>query len=223
MAENLEHTSFGGPGPDDPHEGDKAEPFQFRQPSGGSSDHRTAETVSTKIESAFVNGASGCKRPCVRDEYFSHNANAATWNGLPHNNGGIDLNRDPVYNKLAEEISYLTTLVLENKKSAEFHTNRYKDDRDFKNTGNKIQFNVNASALTALDEAYYALETGNLHRLETSLLRALKILEDRNKMVLIADISEMGWATVSAYQNFSVGANDIEDKKTRHAEGTARA
>ena len=113
MAENLEHTAFGGTGTGDSSKDKHQIPFQFRAPESPAP--RTQETVSSKHESAFDRNVSGSYNAPGCSHQHSNNAEYSSSWALHNNRDGIHAN-DPVYSKLAEEISYLTALVLEEKK-----------------------------------------------------------------------------------------------------------
>ena len=104
---------------------------------------------------------------------------------------------------------------------------------EFKKKGNKIQYNFNNSIKDKISAAIEDVETVcdrlNEGSPEEDLLRKAKAelaegnieLEQRNKLIVIADQSEAGWAVVEEYQSNIVADDEEDDKKIRRAEMAA--
>jgi hypothetical protein len=226
MASNLEHPSFDDPGsggvpavPGVSHGATGAE--------GGPLDSGLRGNV-VSLDSAFDSfRISGSNMP--NDSGRSLNANLTGF-GMSDSRGRVqsldrdrDRESDANYRRLSSEISKLTSIILETRNAADSRTKRFKEDSSFKNIGNKMQYKVNAKVLIKLDEAIFALEGGNSLSLEAALYECRRLLEERNHDIIVADTSEFGWATVSAYQNRDVAYDDNDDKKIKYGEGVARA
>jgi hypothetical protein len=225
MAENLDHHEFGGDAGID-----RASDFThgIQTPIRVISTASSTENVSSAfnfVGAANANASSGghFKRPADVDHggcgqsYGSSWPPATGYGGRDHNN-----NNDEVIKRMSGEISYLTGLVLEGKNSADSHSKRHRDEKSFRHLGNGVQYNCNAKALTHLDEAIYAFRSGNYQACEAAMVAARDILELRNHKILMADTSEYGWATVSAYETHDDYCDDDEEKRVRRAEGVAK-
>jgi hypothetical protein len=191
MAENLDPHSFA--------EGeakDRATNFNH----GIQTPIRVISTASSmNNESSAFNfgadhGGAGFKQPASVD-HGSYSQGSYEFNWQPpadpgaHNNNN---NNDEIIKQMSGEISYFTALVLESKNSTEFHAKRHRNEKLFRHLGNGCQFNVNAKALTCLDEAILAFRNENYQACEAALVAARDILELRNHNILIADASEFG-------------------------------
>ena len=92
-----------------------------------------------------------------------------------------------------------------------------KDTYIFKKKSHEEQYKANSNIDKALHEAEIELEatvssdpaaTSAVHRAKDALLRGRKLLAERQKLIKIADRSDLGWAVVSEYT-----ADDSDDEK----------
>ena len=92
----------------------------------------------------------------------------------------------------------------------------------FNKKSNRIQFEVNSEALEKFQgsSAQLLKTPPNVDKAYALLQEGTSILEERNRLILIADQSEAGWATVEEYQQRRV-AKDDDDKRLRKAEKSA--
>jgi hypothetical protein len=93
----------------------------------------------------------------------------------------------------------------------------------FRHKGNKAQFTVLMDGLAAVDEAEYSFKVGNFQNLEDSIFEICKVLESLKKLVLMADSSEFGWDTVTAYQSMNQYLDEDEARGIQRAEAYVRA
>jgi hypothetical protein len=137
---------------------------------------------------------------------------------------GLNFYKDATYQKLSDEISFLTSLVLETKHSQNSLSKRFKLEREFKHKGNKNQYLVIINALNAHDEIKYALSNNNIENAEAHLANLEALLLTRKTKILIADTSEFGWETVTAYENLEITVKEVDvDRLVKRAEDIVRA
>ena len=60
------------------------------------------------------------------------------------------------------------------------------------------------------------MENGQLEKVKSDLVEREKLLCERQKLILLADKSEFGWATVEEYKQHNL-ADDSEDEKRIHS------
>ena len=161
------------------------------------------------LESGQVSGPSSLEN---RNRANTADANASS------NVNALREARQDIIDVLTDRITFLTSIVMENNVFPENH-----DNGEVTKKGNKIQHQSNIDAIKYLDMSIFALKTKNLTMLEENLLKARKVLKARNKLICIADGSECGWDTVSAYQAHSAAVDEDDDRKIKRAETVARA
>ena len=66
----------------------------------------------------------------------------------------------------------------------------------YKKKGNEQQFNFNRKVIKRSSAAVKALESGNVGKAKEELNEGISLLNNRQKIVKLADKSEFGWATV---------------------------
>ena len=88
-----------------------------------------------------------------------------------------------------------------------------------KRNRNQLEFNINlfgkpgCSAISVQQRTY--------NRETKKIQEAIANLEKRNKLVKLADKSEVGWATADVYQTDQLASNSEDDHKIRKAEKAA--
>ena len=80
--------------------------------------------------------------------------------------------------------------------------------------GNEKQFKFNQSVEARFDSAISAIEKKKLDKAKKELEEGKKLLSERQKLIKLADRSECGWATVSAYVTDDL-ADTPEDERRR--------
>ena len=97
---------------------------------------------------------------------------------------------------------------------------KYDEPHKFKMKANEDQFNFNRELAENIGTAKSAAENGQLEK--SDLAEGEKLLCERQKLILLADKSEFGWATAEEYKQHDL-ADDSEDEKRIHsAERRAR-
>lgn len=149
----------------------------------------------------------------------THDTGKCTWTM------GEGQHLDTSIQRLTKEVAFLTSIVLETKHSQNVTHKRQKieNETDFRHKGNKFQFSANTNAISAIDEARYALDNNNFSHTDIHLLDAKCILEQRNKMVMVADSSEYGWETVTHFQSHTFNLNEEEERRVKSAEAIIRS
>ena len=85
----------------------------------------------------------------------------------------------------------------------------------FRKKGNENQYKHEARVLTKLKEAKEHLTSGNIDGLESaksSIAEGIELVKNRQKVIKLADSSQLGWKVVQEYQANPI-ADDSEDEK----------
>ena len=105
-----------------------------------------------------------------------------------------------------------------------------KDTYIFKKKSHEEQYKANGNIDEALHEAEIELEatvssdpaaTSAVNRAKDALLRGRKLLADRQKLIKIADRSDLGWAVVSEYTADELADDSDDEKRLEKAEKAA--
>ena len=76
---------------------------------------------------------------------------------------------------------------------------RLQEHMSFNRKGNEIQYKFNRKVQGSLDEVQSHLETNALDKAKEALAQGTRLLDERQKLILLADKSEFGWKTVEEY------------------------
>ena len=98
---------------------------------------------------------------------------------------------------------------------------RLEDHKSFNRKGNEIQYKFNCKVQGSLEEVQFHLETNAVDEAKEALARGTHLLDERQKLILLADKSEFGWKTVEEYTQHELAEDDLDAKKIRHAEERA--
>ena len=99
---------------------------------------------------------------------------------------------------------------------------KYDEPPKFKKKANEDQFNFNRKLAENIGTAKSAEENGQLEKVKSDLAEGEELLCERQKLILLTDKSEFGWATVEEHKQHDL-ADDSEDEKRIHsAERRAR-
>ena len=93
----------------------------------------------------------------------------------------------------------------------------------FKKKGNEQQFNFNRKVIKRSFAAVKALESGNIGKAREELNEGISLLNNRQKLVKLADKSEFGWATVQEYVFDDLADDEADASKIKKAEKRAAA
>ena len=95
------------------------------------------------------------------------------------------------------------------------------DSPVFKKKGNEQQFKFNQKVLKANNKAAKALESGNVAKARDCLKEGTVLLNNRQKLIKLADKSEFGWGTIQEYVDDELADNEADAKKIKKAEKRA--
>ena len=91
----------------------------------------------------------------------------------------------------------------------------------FKKKGNEQQFNFNRKVIKRSSAAVRALESGNIGKAKEELNEGISLLNNRQKIIKLADKSEFGWATVQEYVCDDLADDEADASKIKKAEKRA--
>ena len=91
----------------------------------------------------------------------------------------------------------------------------------FKKRGNEQQFNFNRKVIKRSSAAVKDLESGNIGKAKEELNEGISLLNNRQKIVKLADKSEFGWATVQEYVCDDLADDEADASKIKKAEKRA--
>ena len=101
---------------------------------------------------------------------------------------------------------------------------RVKEDNSikWKKVGNEKQFKFNQSVEARFDSAISAIEKKKPDKAKKELEEGKKLFSERQKLIKLADRSECGWATVSAYVTDDLADTPEDDRRISKAEKSAK-
>ncbi|XP_060597608.1 uncharacterized protein LOC132751470 [Ruditapes philippinarum] len=88
----------------------------------------------------------------------------------------------------------------------------------FKRKSNEEQFCHNSKVMLKLNEAESKLDSSKIEEAKSSITTALDILSHRQKMIQLADASELGWRVVHEYEQNPLADDSDDEKKMYKAE-----
>ena len=91
----------------------------------------------------------------------------------------------------------------------------------WKKVGNEKQFKFNHSVEARFDSAIFAIEKKKLDKAKKELEEGKKLLSERQKLIKMADRSECGWTTVSAYVTDDLEDTPDDERRISNAEKSA--
>jgi len=82
----------------------------------------------------------------------------------------------------------------------------------FNKESNEEQYKANKAIKDAVEDAQIALERDDVEKTKQALDKGMDLLQELQKLILLADKSKYGWKTVLEYKYHDL-ADDEEDKK----------
>ena len=95
-------------------------------------------------------------------------------------------------------------------------------EHKFKRRGNEVQYKLNLQVKSKIESATCQLNRDsisedNIKQAVASLSEGTQLLADRQKLILLADSSELGWRVVDEYESHEIAENSDDEKKIRRA------
>ena len=94
---------------------------------------------------------------------------------------------------------------------------RLEEHKSFNRKGNEIQYKFNRKVQGSLEEVQSHLETNAVDKAKEALAQGTRLLDERQKLILLADKSEFGLKTVEEYTQHELAEDEQDAKKIRHA------
>jgi hypothetical protein len=133
-----------------------------------------------------------------------------------------------------ELVSQMTTLITSsiaglkrsNEDTAAIQMNEIKRIKSvevptFKKKSNEDQFKSTKAVLEVVTDAQQYIETKDLQRAKETLDKGIALLQERQRLILLADKSPYGWKTVVEYKQHDLAKDEEDDKKIYRAEARA--
>ena len=104
-----------------------------------------------------------------------------------------------------------------------------KDSYKFRKRGNEEQYKVNTKAIRKMKEANVILDAGsgsssssNIGDARAKISEGIEIMQNRQKLIKLADSSDAGWSTVDEYVRNCLAENSDDEKRIMRAEARAQ-
>jgi hypothetical protein len=124
--------------------------------------------------------------------------------------------RVQAYDRLSAKIDvFLSTQTTQNK--------RLRAANDITGKGNRIQYQYNCRVLELTEQTQTALHRKEYGRAEELIWETQELLNYRNKLIAMADESDLGWLLVEHYESNAQAADSDDGNKMRRADSAARA
>ena len=119
--------------------------------------------------------------------------------------------------------SFLTDLKQSHADTVDSHLKEMTIERHrFKKTGNGNQYRFNLKVSDAMEEAKEACSSKQLDEDHAALEKGEKLLLQRQKLILLASKSEVGWSLIREYKRNDLAEDSDDEKKIIRAEARAR-
>lgn len=109
-----------------------------------------------------------------------------------------------------------------NSQMTELKRIRFSEPRTFRKKGHEQQYKHNEQVKTTINEARAAVSSEKRDECIAKLDEGIELIDQRQKLILIADRSEYGWKTVGEYIDNELAENDDDAKKMKKAEKEAQ-
>ena len=91
----------------------------------------------------------------------------------------------------------------------------------FNKKSNEEQYKANKAIKDAVEDAQIALERNDVEKIKQALDKGMELLQERQKLILLADKSQYGWKTVLEYKHHDLADDEEDEKKIYRAESRA--
>ena len=91
----------------------------------------------------------------------------------------------------------------------------------FNKKSNEEQYKANKPIKDAVEDAQIALERNDVEKTKQALDKGMDLLQERQKLILLADKSQYGWKTVLEYKDHDLADDEEDEKKIYRAESRA--
>ena len=91
----------------------------------------------------------------------------------------------------------------------------------FNKKSNEEQYKSNKAIKDAVEDAQIALERNDVEKTKQALEKGMELLQERQKLILLADKSQYGWKTVLEYKHHDLADDEEDEKKIYRAESRA--
>ena len=91
----------------------------------------------------------------------------------------------------------------------------------FNKKSNEEQCKANKAIKDAVEDAQIALERNDVEKTKQALDKAMELLQERQKLILLADKSQYGWKTVLEYKHHDLADDEEDEIKIYRAESRA--
>ncbi|XP_053401634.1 uncharacterized protein LOC128546105 [Mercenaria mercenaria] len=96
-----------------------------------------------------------------------------------------------------------------------------KGTQTFKRKSNEEQFKYNSKVSIALDEADHLIQSNKLQESRQKIAEAKEMISHRQKLIRLADSSELGWRVVNEYESNPLASDSDDEKRIYKAETRA--
>jgi hypothetical protein len=100
---------------------------------------------------------------------------------------------------------------------------RLTDAPTFKREGNQQQYTHSEKVLSSVESALQSIDSIDVDGAKASLKLAVKTIKERQKLIRLADRSELGWGVVKEYIADDLASDSGDEKRIRKAEKAAAA
>ena len=91
----------------------------------------------------------------------------------------------------------------------------------FNKKSNEEQYKANKAIKDAVEDAQIALQRNDVEKTKQALDKGMELLQERQKLILLADKSQYGWKTVLEYKHHDLADDEEDEKKICRAESRA--
>lgn len=129
--------------------------------------------------------------------------------------------REAILASVNDRISGLQDTILQKQEELASQIEAEDVTYQFKKKGNEQQFKLNAKVLKSNAKAIRALESGDTAKAKEAIQAGTASLNQRQKLIKLADKSEFGWATINEYLDDELADVESDARKIKKAEKRA--